>query len=243
MFPAFSWELGQDRQTFKLDRCRISKTNAGRQTALAIALTAISVFAQQKPVPPTPAAGVEFPVLMQQKITAGKSRVGTKIHAKLVIATLVKGTVIPEGAILSGEVTESAAKSATGPSRLGVRMDSAQWKNGSIPIKVYLTAWYYPVTMPDQEVPSGGLDGSVSPASGSPARLGRNRRPIAQPSSDADAPSLPAPSISQHRALLKNVEFTRNSDGAVTLTSKRSNLKLDKATTYVFAADGLLRPK
>jgi len=243
MFPAVSRELGQDEKTFKLECRQITKTIAARRAALAVALTAALALAQQMPVPPAPAAGIEFPVLMQQKVTAGKSRVGTKIHAKLVIATLVKGTVIPEGAILSGEVTESAAKSATGPSRLGVRMDSAQWKNGSIPIKVYLTAWYYPVTMPDQEVPSGGLDGSMSPASGSLARLGRNRRPIAQPSSDADAPSLPAPSISQHRALLKNVEFTRNSDGAVTLTSKRSNLKLDKATTYVLAADGLLRPK
>lgn len=243
MFPAFSWELGQDRQTFNLARWSISKTIAAPLAAVAIFLSAISVLAQQKPAPQTPAAGTEFPVLMQHKIAAGKTVVGTKIHAKLVIATLVKGTVIPEGAILSGEVTESAPKSATEPSRLGVRLDSARWKNGSIPIKAYLTAWYYPVAMPDQDVPSGGRDGSMSPAGGSLTRLGRNRRPIAQPSSDADAPSLPAPSISQHRALLKNVESTRNSDGAVILISKRSNLKLDKATTYVFAGDGLLRPK
>lgn len=243
MFPAFSWELGQDRQTFKLARWSISKTVAAPLAAVAISLSATSVFAQQKPAPQTPAAGTEFPVLMQHKVAAGKTVVGTKIQAKLVIATLVKGTVIPEGAILSGEVTESAPKSATGPSRLGLRMDSAQWKNGSLPIKAYLTAWYYPVAMPDQELPSGGLDGSMSPAGGSLTRSGRNRRPVAQPGSDADAPSLPAPSISQHRVLMKDVESMRNGDGAVTLTSKRSNLKLDKATMYVLAADGLLPAK
>jgi hypothetical protein len=35
---------------------------------------------------------------------------------------------------------------------------------------------------------------------------------------------------------MKNVEFTRNGDGVVTLTSKRSSIKLDKTTTYVLAA-------
>ena len=241
MFPAVIWELG--RQTLKLDRCRISKTIAARRAAMAVAVTAISVFAQQKPVPQIPTAGIEFPVLMQHKIAAGKTAVGTKIHAKLVIATLVKGTVIPEGAILSGEVTESVAKSATMPSRLGIRMDSVQWKNGSIPIGVYLTAWYYPMATPDQELPPGGPDGSSPPTFTSYPMPARHHLPAARPSSDADAAPLPDSSNSQHRVLMKNVESTRNGDGAVTLTSTHSNLKLDKATTYVLAADGLVPAK
>ncbi len=39
---------------------------------------------------------------------------------------------------------------------------------------------------------------------------------------------------------MKNVESMRNSDGAVTLTSKRFNIKLDKQTTYVLAAGDLV---
>src|ERR1051325_319659 len=86
---------------------------------------------------------IEFPVTMQQKITAGITPVGTKVQAKLTISTLVHGTVIPRDAVLSGEITESVAKSSDVPSKLGIRMDMAQWKNGSLPIKVYLTDWYY----------------------------------------------------------------------------------------------------
>src|SRR5262249_56546059 len=67
------------------------------------------------------------------------------VEAKLTIATLVKGAVVPKGAVLSGEVTESTAKSENIPSRLAIRMDSARWKDGSTDLKVYLTAWYYPL--------------------------------------------------------------------------------------------------
>jgi hypothetical protein len=38
---------------------------------------------------------------------------------------------------------------------------------------------------------------------------------------------------------MKDVESTRNSNGAITLTSKRFNIKLDKATTHVLAGDQL----
>ncbi len=51
---------------------------------------------------------------MRQNVVAGKTPVGTKVEAKLTIATLVKGTVIPEGAVFSGEVVDSVAKSGHG---------------------------------------------------------------------------------------------------------------------------------
>jgi hypothetical protein len=38
---------------------------------------------------------------------------------------------------------------------------------------------------------------------------------------------------------MKDVDSTRNNRGAITLISKRFNLKLDKATTYVLAGDQL----
>src|SRR6202162_3686572 len=106
---------------------------------------------QPAPIAHSSAGAREFPVIMRQNVTAGVTPVGAKVQAKLAVATLVDGVVVPRDAILSGEVTESVAKSATDPSRLAIRMDSAQWKKGSAPIvlslasKVYLTAWYYPV--------------------------------------------------------------------------------------------------
>src|SRR5208283_4939077 len=243
MFPAVSGKLGHDRLIFKPTPRRMQRMISALLASVVIPLGVLSVLAQQKPVPPLLAAGIEFPVHMQQKVIAGKTPVGTKVLAKLAIATLVKGTVIPEGAILSGEVTESVAKSATMPSRLGIRMDSVQWKNGSIPIGVYLTAWYYPMATPDQELPPGGPDGSSPPTFTSYPMPARHHLPAARPSSDADAAPLPDSSNSQHRVLMKNVESTRNGDGAVTLTSTHSNLKLDNATTYVLAADGLVPAK
>jgi NDP-sugar pyrophosphorylase family protein len=83
-------------------------------------------------------------VILQQGVTAGKTPVGSKIQAKLGVSTLVDGTVIPRNAVFWGEVIESVAKKGPNPSRVSVRMDSVQWKNGSAALKVYLTAWYYP---------------------------------------------------------------------------------------------------
>src|ERR1700682_5356687 len=120
------------------------------------ALLGQQTISQQTPSQPTPAApgpsgAREFPVVMRQNVAAGITPVGTKVQAKLAIATLVDGVVVPRDAVFSGEVTESVAKSATDPSRLAIRMDSAQWNKGSVPIvlsltsKAYVTAWYYPV--------------------------------------------------------------------------------------------------
>ena len=86
---------------------------------------------QQTPGQPTPAASgssgaLEFPVIMRQNVVAGTTPVGTKVQAKLAVATLVDGVVVPRDAVLSGEVTESVAKSAIDPSRLAIRMDSAR---------------------------------------------------------------------------------------------------------------------
>ena len=232
------------------------KTIAVRHAMLAVVL-ASAAFSQPTPNQPTPAApsssaGIEFPVIMRQNVVAGTTPVGTAVRAKLAVATMVNGVVVPRDALLSGEVIESVAKSASAPSRLAIRMDSAQWKNGSAPIvlslapKVYLTAWYYPVaTLAAPDLSSGLPNAANNPNvwNGTGAYPGQ-RNPTAPPfpgsdtATDKDAPL--APGISKHRVLMKNVESTRNGDGAVTLTSKRSNIKLDKQTTYVLAAGDLL---
>jgi hypothetical protein len=230
-----------------------SKTIAVGHAVLTVVLGSGALLSQPPPAPPSSSAGLEFPVIMRQKVAAGTTPVGAKVQAKLAVATLVKGVVVPQDAILSGEVTESVAKSATGPSRLAIRMDSAQWKNGPAPIvlplpkRVYLTAWYYPAAPPaHQDLPSGLPDASNKGSRTVGAFPGKRNpaSPFPSPDAGSDKDTLPAPpkpasSISQHRVLMKNVESTRNSEGAVTLTSKHSNIKLDKATIYVLAAGDL----
>jgi hypothetical protein len=189
--------------------------------------------------------GLELPVIMRQSVAAGKTPVGTKVQANLALATLVNGVVIPQEAILSGEVTESVAKSATEPSRLAIRLDTAQWKNGSASIKVYLTPWYYPAALAtNQDLSSGLPDASRHPSvwEGAGVYPGR-RNPGSAPFPGTDKDAGASSSGSQRRVLMKDVETTRNSDGSATLTSKRSNLKLDKTLTYVFATSDLLPPK
>jgi hypothetical protein len=229
----------------------ISKTIAAGHVVLTVLLASAALLGQTTPAAPSSSAGLEFPVIMRQNVAAGTTPVGTRVEAKLAVATLVHGVVVPQDAILSGEVTESMAKSASGPSRLAIRMDSAQWKNGSAPKllqltnKVYLTAWFYPAAMPSpQDLSSGVADAGSHPKAWNGAGVypgQRNPTSPPFPGADTGADSLPAPpapasNISQHRVLMKNVESTRTDDGAVTLTSKRSNIKLDKTTTYVLAA-------
>jgi len=201
--------------------------------AWAVAWMVVSGSAVLSGQTKSPAVGApgrqEFPVTLRQNVVAGRTPVGTKVEARLELATLLKGTVIPEGAIFSGEVIESAAKTATDPSRLAIRMDSVRWKKGSASIKAYLTEWHYP---PRMAVEGASLDADeVSP-------IRRSRR-----DSMANSPNFPGASpepplgISDKRVVIKDVESTRQSDGVVTLSSQRVNIKLDRSTTYVLATD------
>ena len=192
----------------------------------------------------------EFPVILQQSVVAGKSAVGSKVRAKLEIATLVNGTVFPRNSLLTGEVIESSAKTAINPSRLAIRMDSIQWKKQSSKIKVYLTGWYYPTTAeagqnlrygPPQSPTRtwNGQGAYPSPNSGS-------YKPFPGSDSDSDKESVPetaSTKISDHPVLMKDAEATRAVDGTLELTSRRSTIKLDKLTTYVFAAGSLSEKK
>jgi len=248
-----------------------SKTFSQRMVIEAMVLTVVlgcaallgqQTISQQTPSQPTPAApgpsgAREFPVVMRQNVAAGITPVGTKVQAKLAVATLVDGVVVPRDANFSGEVTESVAKSATDPSRLAIRMDSAQWKKGSAPIvvslapKVYLTAWYYPAAetraqdlsdeSPD-DTPQSWKHRNRPPTFPDPNGPASEPFPGRGAGTDPGSSPLPASNISKHRALMKNVESTRNSEGAVSLTSKSFNIKIDKLTTYVLAAGDLLPP-
>jgi hypothetical protein len=226
-----------------------SKVIAFRNLALTVVFSSAMLLGQQTPPPPSSSTGTEFPVIMRQNVTAGRTPVGAKVQAILVIATLVNGVVVPRDAVLSGEVIQSVAKSGAEPSRLALRMNSVQWKNGSATIKLYLTPWFYPVSeTASQDLSYEPPDAAHSPKNWNGAGTYPDpNNPASQPFPCRDAgrdtsaaPLSPASSISKHRVLMKNVESTRDSDGAVALTSRRSNIKLDKLTTYVLATSDLL---
>lgn len=232
-----------------------SKTIAAGFTVLTIALSSAGLFSQQTPAASGCTGACEFPVTLRQNVAAGKTPAGSRVEAKLVLATLVNGTVIPRDAILSGEVTESVARSASEPSRIAIRMDSAQWKNGSAAVKVYLTAWIYPAVagMSPQDLSYEPPDAANSkknwngmgtyPDPNNP--ISQQKFPGREADKDSGTATAPAPAstISKHRMLMKNVESQHNGDGSVALTSVHSNIKLDKLTTYVFAAGDLLPAK
>jgi hypothetical protein len=191
----------------------------------------------------------EFPVVMQQNIVAGKTPPGTRVQANLVVGTLLNGKVIPRNAVLSGQVIESQAKTANGPARLSIRMDSAQWKNGSAATQVYLTSWFYPVILnAGQNLQYGPEQSAKKTWNGMGQYPDSNSRaykpfPTAADADKGTAPDTSASTISKHATAMKNVESQRSSGGGITLVSNHSNLKLDKATTYVFASGDALPPE
>jgi hypothetical protein len=218
----------------------------------ALIFGSVAVSGQQKAAAPSAPKALEFPVTMEQKVTAGATPVGTKVKAKLTVATLVQGVVVPKNAVFSGEVTESVAKTANEPSRLAIRMDAVDWKNATATIRVYLTGWYYPTRFEEgQKLAYGPANTSVTwktwngagtyPDPSSPAS-----QPFPGHETDGNpdsGPSVPLAVTSDHRVMMKDVESARNIDGSVVITCKRSNIKLDKAMSYVLAAGELVPSK
>jgi hypothetical protein len=190
----------------------------------------------------------ELPIVLRQTVEAGKTAVGTKVEARLVMATMIKGGVVPRGAVISGEVTESVAKSKDSPSRLAIRMDSAQWKNGEAKFKVYLTAWYYPpapMVPPDLSYgPPGDKRnwGGVNPTVDTTDPPNPSQRLSTQQDDGVNA-GAPGSIISSKRVLMKNMKSVSGADGSVVLVSSRSTIKLNKVTTYVLAINELLPGK
>jgi hypothetical protein len=208
------------------------------------------LFGQQKPAATVPSGVQEFPMIMRQNVTAGKTPVGTEVQAKLVVGTLGDGTVFPKNAIFSGKVIESVAKTSTEPSRLAIRMDSVQWKDGSAAVKIYLTAWIYPTTVASgQDLQYGPTQSGAATWNGEGAYPDPNSR-VVKPFPGGDSknspdavPNTTAAVISRRRIPMKDVMSGKHDDGAVVIASTHSDIKLDKLTTYVFAADELRASK
>lgn len=218
-----------------------------RKAALLLLLSVFSAFSLAQQTTSLPAASVvrEFPMVLESNVVAGKTAVGTKIQAKLSVATLHEGSVIPRNALFTGEVIQSVAKTATEASRLAIRMDSARWKNGSAAVTLYLTAWYYPtVTEAGQNLQYGPSQPANRTWNGQgqyPDPNSRSYKPFPGSDSDSNANSPDSPSsvTSNHRVAMANVESERSSDGTIAIVSRKANIKLDKITTYVLASGDL----
>jgi hypothetical protein len=220
-----------------------------RKMLLSLILPVLGSPALYSQQPAAPAKVPEFPVILQQSVTAGKTPVGSKVQAKLAIATLLNGTVIPRNATVTGEVTQSAAKTGTEPSRLAIRMDSVQWKSGTSAIVLYFNGFYYP------NIGENGQDlqyGPEQPAQRTWNGQGQYPDPHSHiyqpfPSGDSDksssAPDTSSTTAAKNSVLMKDIEVQRNSDGAIVLTSKHSNVKLERYSMYVASAGDAAPPQ
>jgi hypothetical protein len=224
------------------------------QTTFGQTTFAQTTLSPAKPIAPRAAALLDLPVIMRQKVAAGKTPVGTKVQAKLAVATLLNGVVLPEDAILTGEVIESVAKSAANPSSLAIRMDSAQWASGAAHIKAYLTAWYYPLvtaaeeaTSPDSNNAAANLKHWNGPGYIPDSSIRLSSHVPNRNTEDDKGPVAPTPAsvstISKRRTLMKDVQTTSHTDGALALTSKQFTIKLDKTTIYMVVAGVLQSAK
>jgi hypothetical protein len=217
--------------------------------------TCVTLFAQATKPASSPQPSVELPASLQTKVVAGSTPVGTEVRAKLTMATLMDGVVIPEDAVISGHVEQSVAKTADAPSLLKIKFESARWKKGSALVTLYLAGCYYPIEFqsPTANDPTG-LHGNIginmgSAAESSPSRTNGGLANSGLPNSGGmsgpmDATRLdnnypdPRPGttvseVSKHWVRLENVDTLVTPDGSLQIASQQRNLKLDKGTIYL----------
>ena len=214
--------------------------NLAFRVLLFACLSSVLAIGQEKPAAALPPSALELPVIFQQGITAGKTATGTKVQAKLQVATLVGRTVIPRDAVLEGEVIESAEKTKTEASSLAIHITTAQWKNGSEKLNVYLVPWFYPPVMQEgQELQYGPQQPASRTWNGQgqypDSSRGYKPFPGSDSGKDSAAPDTPSAVASQTRLRMKGIESQRSEDGVVKLVSQKSNIKLDRLTTYVLS--------
>ena len=226
-----------------------------RSFVVLVILASTNLVAEQPPNTSASQNHVELPVTLQQKVIAGVTPVGTAIKAKLAIATLVNGIVIPQGATLFGKIEESVKKTEDAVSRLRIKIESASWKKGSAPVNLYFTGCYYPLeaAMPGHdsagrstyEASIGTTMGRTGPEDpmrpGPPPGMGGGLgREMGGPGFPPDFPSRTSESplghVSSHWVRLEGVNLVKEDDGSVTVTSIKNDIKLDKSTTYLLEA-------
>jgi hypothetical protein len=190
------------------------------------------------------------------KIVAGSTPAGTEVRAKLTMATLMDGVVIPQDAVISGHVEQSVAKTTEAPSILKIKFESARWKKGSAPVTLYLAGCYYPFEFQDPTNNPAGIHGEVGNTMGGAADsaprtnggmsnggMSNGGMPSGGLSGSMDAgrldtypdprPSATVSEISKHWVRMENVDTIVTPDGSLQITSHQRNLKLEKGTVYL----------
>ena len=211
----------------------------------------VTLFAQTSKPVQNPQPSVELPASLQTKVVAGSTPVGTEVRAKLTMATLMDGVVIPQDAVISGHVEQSVAKTGDAPSLLKIKFESARWKKGSAPVTLYLAGCYYPIEFQSPSNDPSGVHGQIGINMGSAAESSPNRAnggmngglPNGGMPSTMDAnrldnypdprPGTTVSEISKHWVRIENVDTVVTSDGSLQIASQQRNLKLDKGTVYL----------
>jgi hypothetical protein len=204
-------------------------------------------LAQGPKADPGTQPGLEFPASLQSKIVAGSTPAGTEVRARLAMATLMDGVVLPQDAVISGHVEQSVAKTDGAPSLLKIKFDSARWKKGSAPVNLYLAGCYYPIDFKGPTDGPSGMHGEIGVMMGStpPDALPRANSGMpnngGMPTMDTGRPGTypdPRPGVtlsevSKHWVRMEKVETVAAPDGGLQITSRDRNLKLDKGTVYL----------
>jgi hypothetical protein len=190
---------------------------------------------------------LEFPASLQGKVVAGSTPVGAEVRARLAMATLMEGVVIPQDALIFGHVEQSVAKSNDAPAILKIKFESARWKKGSTPLTLYLAGCYYPVEFRSPADNPSGLHGEVGLTMGGAPPDTFPRAGGGMPNSgglstmDASGqgtypdprPSVTVSEVAKHWVRMEKVETVVAPDGSLQITSHEKTLKLDKGTTYL----------
>jgi hypothetical protein len=190
---------------------------------------------------------LEFPASLQAKVVAGSTPVGAEVRAKLAMATLLDGVVIPQDALISGHVEQSVAKTSDAPAILKIRFDSARWKKGSAPLNLYLAGCYYPIEFRGLGDNPSGIHGEVGVTMGGarpdtfprtnggmPNSGGMTTMDASRPDTYPDPrPQVGVSEVSKHWVRLEKVDTVVAADGSLQITSNERNLKLDKGTIYL----------
>ena len=221
-----------------------------RSILLLYVLLGVAAVAQQPKANSSVAHPVlEFPAILQEGVVAGKTPVGTAVHSKLMIATLVNGVVIPQDALLVGRVEESTARTKSDPSRLKIRIDVAQWKGGSLSLNAFLTNIYYANRLieapPNEGSPDASADGDLTLFHGGhhqnsldleSSRATLSRQSAGSPASGPNHSGDMRWENSVYRKPMRNVDLSRDSSGAAFILSVRDNIKLERNTAYCFVS-------
>ncbi len=115
-----------------------SRNRVSRLLAVVAALLCAGVARGQSPTELPD--GTTMVVQLEQSIRADRAKIGDIVRAKLLAPVLLNGAVaVPEGANIFGVILEAAPLSSDKPSRLSIRFQQAQWRDGNVALNAYLT--------------------------------------------------------------------------------------------------------